>query len=547
METIAKRTIRIGYYLFGFLVIIAVFLAVTVPYLISERKNYKLLTNEIENTIIEEKKKNLQTIVLRTIIELDVLRDMIYGEYRTLVHDLCLVVMRICQVYADMISDNASDKEWVFLDDALDKIGAGVVVYDFGHNELLWTNGKENAAEFVASIAKVKDVSEAFPVVAKADFDDGKAAYVFMSRAALDGIVRDRAKKLIRSVRFDSNRYVWVNEILNYTGGDGYAVRVVHPNLPETEGELLSTLTQDSNGDFPYKEELEGVKASGELYFSYYFKKMGSDEVSKKLTYAKLYKPFDWVVATGIHYDDIDSIVLKRRQAFEKVYDGQVMVFLAMLASVFVICCMMLYVFEKQLNSMINRFVAKIKINEAELRYEKEKLSEAYRELEGVAFVDYLTGLFNRRAMCDIIKKNLERCRLDGANFCLILADIDKFKSINDIHGHDAGDIVLKSVAALLKDALRKDDVISRWGGEEFLIMVNANDLAGGIVLAEKLRRIIASSLIRVGEHSIHLTMTFGVVASACDKTLDMLVKEADQFLYSGKERSRNCVVSGDC
>ena len=207
----------------------------------------------------------------------------------------------------------------------------------------------------------------------------------------------------------------------------------------------------------------------------------------------------------------------------------------------------MLYIFEKQLNSMINRFVAKIKINEAELHCEKEKLSEAYRELEGVAFVDYLTGLFNRRAMCDIIKKNLERCRLDGANFCLILADIDKFKSINDIHGHDAGDIVLKSVAALLKDALRKDDVISRWGGEEFLIMVNANDLAGGIVLAEKLRRIIASSLIRVGEHSIHLTMTFGVVASACDKTLDMLVKEADQFLYSGKERSRNCVVSGGC
>jgi predicted signal transduction protein with EAL and GGDEF domain len=176
---------------------------------------------------------------------------------------------------------------------------------------------------------------------------------------------------------------------------------------------------------------------------------MGSDEVSKKMTYAKLYKPFDWVVATGIHYDDIDSIVLKRRQAFEKVYDGQVMVFLAMLASVFVICCMMLYIFEKQLNSMINRFVAKIKINEAELRCEKEKLSEAYRELEDVAFVDYLTGLFNRRAMCDIIKKNLERCRLDGANFCLILADIDKFKSINDIHGHDAGDIVLKSVAAL--------------------------------------------------------------------------------------------------
>ena len=547
METIAKRTIRIGYYLFGFLVIFAVSLAVTVPYLISERKNYKLLTREIENTIIEEKKRNIKNIVLRTIVELDVLRDMIYDEYRTHVHDLCLVVVRICLMYTDMIGKNASSKEWSCLDGVLDKIGVGIVVYDAGRNELLWTNGKENAAEFAASIARGGDVSEAFPEVAKVDFDDGKVAYVFMSRAALDGIARDRAKKLIRSVRFDLNRYVWVNEIVNYNGGDGYAVRVVHPNLPETEGELLSTLTQDINGNFPYKAELEGVKASGELYFSYYFKKMGSDEITKKLTYAKLYKPFDWVVATGIHYDDIDSIISKRRQAFEQVYDSQVMVFLAMITAVFVICGVMLYVFEKQLNSMVNRFVAKIKSNEAELRCEKEKLSEAYKELEGVAFVDYLTGLFNRRAMCDIIKGRLEQCRLGGASFCLILADIDKFKAINDAHGHDAGDIVLKSVAALLKDALRKDDVLSRWGGEEFLLMANASDLAGGVALAENLRRIVASSPIRVGESLIDLTMTFGVVESACDKTLDMLVKEADQFLYAGKERSRNCVVSSGC
>lgn len=547
METIAKRTIRIGYYLFGFLVIIAVSLAVAVPYLISERKNYKLLTKEIEITILEEKKKNLQNIVLRTIIELDVLRDMVYGEYRTLVHDLCFVVMHICQMYADRIDRNASSEEWALLEDALGKIGAGVVVYDAGRNELLWANGKENAAEFAASIARGKDVSEAFPEIAKADFDDGKVAYVFMSRAALDGIVRDRAKKFIRSIRFDSNRYVWVNEILDYNGGDGYAVRVVHPNLPETEGKHLSTFTQDINGNFPYKAELEGVKESGELYFSYYFKRLDSNEVSKKLTYARLYKPFNWVVATGIHYDDIDSIVSKRRQAFERASDGHVMVFLAMLASVFVICSVMLYIFEKQLNSMVNVFVAKIKSNETELRCEKEKLSEAYKELEGIAFVDYLTGLFNRRAMCDSIKKNLERCRLGGANFYLILADIDKFKSINDAHGHDVGDIVLKSVAVLLKEALHKDDVISRWGGEEFLLMANANDLAGGIALAEKLRHLVASSPIRVGESIIHLTMTFGVVESACDKTLDMLVKEADQFLYSGKERTRNCVVSSGC
>ena len=545
METIAKRTIRIGYYLFGFLVVAAVSLAVTVPYLISEQKNYELLTNEIESTILEEKKISLKNIVLRTFSELDVLRDVMYGEYKTITHDLCSIVARICLMYSERIGENATSKEWSALDDDLGNIGSGVVVYDARRNKLLWTNGKENAAEFAASLASGKDVSEAFPEVAKANFGDGNVAYVFMSFATLEGIVKDRAKKLIRSVLFDSNRYVWVNEILNYKGGDGYAVRVVHPNLPETEGERLSTLTQDIKGNFPYKEELEGVTASGELYFSYYFKKLGSDEITKKLTYAKLYKPFNWVIATGIHYDDIDSIISKRRQAFERAYDSQVMVFLAMLTSVFVICGVMLYIFEKQLNNMINVFVAKIKSNETELRCEKEKLSEAYKELEKVAFIDYLTGMLNRRAMCDIIKKDLERCRHGGASFCLILADIDKFKSINDAHGHDTGDMVLKSAAVLLKDALRKGDVLSRWGGEEFLILANADDLAGGIELAEKLRRLVASSPIRVGERSINLTMTFGVVASACGKTLDMLVKEADQFLYAGKEKSRNCVISG--
>jgi len=100
-----------------------------------------------------------------------------------------------------------------------------------------------------------------------------------------------------------------VNEVLNYEGGDDYAIRRIHPNLRDTVGTKLSTNMTDVKGTTPYKTELEGVKQHGELFFTYYFKKMGSETISEKLTYAKLYKDFDWIVAMGIHLDDMNGYI----------------------------------------------------------------------------------------------------------------------------------------------------------------------------------------------------------------------------------------------
>ena len=80
----------------------------------------------------------------------------------------------------------------------------------------------------------------------------------------------------IRRQRFDDDSYIWVSQILNYNGGDNYAIRIVHPNLPETEGSFLSTSTMNTRGNKPYLEELDGINKNGELFFSYYFKKLNS-------------------------------------------------------------------------------------------------------------------------------------------------------------------------------------------------------------------------------------------------------------------------------
>ncbi len=113
----------------------------------------------------------------------------------------------------------------------------------------------------------------------------------------------------IRQTLLSHNGYIWVNQVLNYEGGPNYAIRLVHPNLPETEGDSLSTESTDVQGGTPYLVELEGVKAKGELFFNYWFKKKDSPQISEKITYARLYKEFDWIVASGVYVDDLDDMV----------------------------------------------------------------------------------------------------------------------------------------------------------------------------------------------------------------------------------------------
>ncbi|NLV81487.1 MAG: hypothetical protein GXZ18_00560, partial [Synergistaceae bacterium] len=135
---------------------------------------------------------------------------------------------------------------------------------------------------------------------------------------ARNDVVDQRVKKRIASEIHNSNfpldTYIWINEILNYDGGDDYAIRRVHPNLKDTEGMLLSTKMEDIKGNTPYLTELEGIKKDGELFFTYFFKKKAEDKIAEKLTYAKLYKRYDWIVAFGTHLDDMTKYVEKTEQ-----------------------------------------------------------------------------------------------------------------------------------------------------------------------------------------------------------------------------------------
>lgn len=168
------------------------------------------------------------------------------------------------------------------------------------------------------------------------------------------------------------------------------------------------------------------------------------------------------------------------------------------------------------------------------------------QELAKLAATDPLTGLPNRRFFEEVANAELHQVQRFGKRASLMMIDIDRFKSINDTHGHAAGDKVLRSIAALGKNVFRGNDLFFRLGGEEFVCLMRLTDEQGAISAAEKLRLAIERLQINSGATPIPVTASFGVAClTADDHTIDSVLARADKALYRAKAEGRNCIRSG--
>ena len=165
------------------------------------------------------------------------------------------------------------------------------------------------------------------------------------------------------------------------------------------------------------------------------------------------------------------------------------------------------------------------------------------QQMTEMALTDPLTGLFNRRQMNQRLSEEVARFRRQGADFAVIIADIDHFKEVNDRHGHDMGDKVLARVALLFAEGLRSGDAIARWGGEEFLALLPGAHLRAAEEVAERLRSTAAARLGDIEGLSGPLTVTCGVATFAPSASLEACLKAADEALYRGKAEGRNRVI----
>ena len=180
-----------------------------------------------------------------------------------------------------------------------------------------------------------------------------------------------------------------------------------------------------------------------------------------------------------------------------------------------------------------------------DVMHKSEKMQNLNSQLDEQAHMDPLTKLYNRRFMNQKLDDKLVELSKEGNIFGIIMGDIDDFKRVNDTYGHDFGDIVLTEVAKALKKSTRDDDYVCRWGGEEFLIIINGNKKITKDV-AERMRTAVSEISIPFGNEQVHITMTFGITESVTGYGADKLVGIADENLYRGKQNGKNQVVSSD-
>ncbi|MBT8492679.1 MAG: diguanylate cyclase [Deltaproteobacteria bacterium] len=169
-----------------------------------------------------------------------------------------------------------------------------------------------------------------------------------------------------------------------------------------------------------------------------------------------------------------------------------------------------------------------------------------YEEIYKMTIVDALTGAHNKRYFLEFLEREIARCQRYGRPLSLLMFDIDHFKQINDTHGHLTGDYVLKELSKRLLGRIRKEELLSRYGGEEFAATLPETDHAGAMKFAEQIREIVAAEPFEYEGDRFKVTVSIGVATLKGDDDAvepTAFIKIADENLYRAKRGGRNCVV----
>jgi two-component system cell cycle response regulator len=173
------------------------------------------------------------------------------------------------------------------------------------------------------------------------------------------------------------------------------------------------------------------------------------------------------------------------------------------------------------------------------------ELRDAGEHLRQEATIDLLTGIANRKYVLETLARALEESHETGQPVSAIMVDLDHFKTVNDARGHLVGDDVLRAVVKRVASALRGSEMVGRYGGEEFLVVLARTPLETALEIAERIRRKVAKSPVGVRGVKVPMTLSLGVAEAGEGESLEDLVERADRALYAAKGAGRNCVAAG--
>lgn len=495
--------------------IIAICLLISIYSLFTYKKIGEIYRDETRTAIINIKKSFLKNTVDNLIFEIESDRKNLAEMYKK------YIVRR----YDTLTMENhLSDNE--FVDYFINRFSLDINVDSYldywtvflwnnSSNQTLYDPGNIVGNDVNSQLDELKQAMSYYKIINHGEI----SGFIGVSQNFIDNSIKTITADRIRKLKFDNGSYIWVNEVLDYNGGKDYAIRIVHPNLPETEGMYLSTDMMDSKGNLPYLEELEGIKKHGELFIKYYFKELKSDAISEKLSFLKLYKDFDWVIGMGVHMNDIQEYVFLTNEKSIEVTRQYISIFLFFLVVIIFI-------------SLVSLLFLK------NWYFKKEK-----NEIEKANNIDMLTPAFTRKYGTNELNKALAEFKKNGTNPAIMMFDIDNFKYINDTFGHDVGDHTLKEVITTIYKNIRNTDKLVRWGGDEFVGICYGLNRENVLAFGEKLRSSVQSMKILSGETQINATISIGFsYFNESDENISDVIKRVDMAMYKSKEEGRNTV-----
>lgn len=481
-------------------------------YLFSIEKIGDIYLSKAQETIYDIKKDFLKDTINNLILEIDIRREA-KAKFidRFVIRTKNLIDLENEQsddefdvFFTEFFKDNP---DYSFMTALLWDNTKGKAIYD-SHNiaQDTWEN----------TIAKTAPSLSSYRIVNRGT----KNILLGVSNSYVEESVKSEIASIIRNSRFDGDSYIWVNEILDYEGGDNYAIRRIHPNLPETEGSYLSTNLTDIKGDFPYLTELQGINKDGELFFSYYFKELKSDKISEKLTYAKLYKDYNWVIAIGIYIEDLQPYFDQTNEESKGLVSRLTMILVLLFVIILILSLCSIALIEK-------------------LYYGHSK-----RLLESEINQDSLTKAVSRRRGSKDLTFVFHEFQNTGKSPGIVICDIDEFKEINDSYGHTFGDLVLVEFVKEVEGILKGTGKMIRWGGDEFIIILFDAEKDNAMGLGNNILQAVSDLKVSSQQKEFRFTISMGLTFfQEFDVDYNDAIKRADEALYQSKSHGRNQIT----
>ena len=444
------------------------------------------------------------------------------------------IVMEGVQSLGDTVYQNLENQEEEYLELYMGVWMPKIAQMQHGQMmQLILHNKEKNQYAFYSNegiqyIPQDVPASEIEEYINKAPYSNkieyqNKILYILVPQENMDQRVKEHIYDMIHISVYGEDGYVWVNEIVNYDGGENYAIRRIHPNLIDTEGQYLSTDMQDAVGNYPYLNELEEIKKYGEVFHTYYFKNKSNDVICEKASYAKLYESYNWIIATGNPLDDVLQNSMELNEQNQMALSGMLFEIIISLIVIFIIDIVVILINNKKIKEIVRL--------EEKISHDEEKVKQAD--------FDTMTGLLRRGVGEYKIKEHLKTYA--HKKNLLIAVDLDGLKKINDTLGHSAGDEAIIGIANVIKSSFREKDILMRYGGDEFVIFIT-NEVEPIDIVTNRMKTLVNKvESIYIGEnkeYNIHCSV--GCAVSENGDTFDTLFARADKALYHVKRNGKN-------